>query len=187
VSGTKTTVTVADFNNYRIRQFPITLTAGVPTPGTITTIAGNGSGYGGDGGLATNAGMTQPWGLTADSAGNFYIGEYGSNHIRKLTKSTASTFTISTVSGWGQTNYSDPVAIKNVPGTGIALNSPYGVFADPDSPSVYVAGSLSEAVYLLNSTTGLISNFAGNGIPGFAGDGLPGKRVYRRLLQLCHP
>ncbi len=173
VASGKTTVTVADFSNWRIRQFSVTLTGGVPTPGTITTIAGNGGYFSGDGGPATMAGMVQPWGIVFDPTGNLYVADFGDNHVRKVTKSSGF---ISTVSGWGpggsgQTNYSDPVAITNVSPTGVALHQPFGLFADPVTNDLYIGGQSSENVYLNSLATGKLSNFAGNGIAGFVGDG----------------
>ena len=172
VAGATTTVETADNANYRIRQFPVTLAGGVPTPGTITTIAGDGTGFSGDGGPATKAGVTAPTGVVFDSAGDFYISD-SSNRVRKVTKSTGF---ISTVVGWGpngtgQTNYSDPVGLANVTGTGPAFYQPFGVFADPASTKVYIGGYSSENVYVYNSATAEVSNFAGNGIAGFVGDG----------------
>lgn len=171
-AGASTTVYVADYNNYRIREFPVTISGGVPTPGTITTIAGDGTGFSGDGGPATKAGVTAPTGVVLDSAGDFYISD-SSNRVRKVTKSSGF---ISTVVGWGpnatgQTNYSDPVGLVNVTGTGPALYQPLGVFADPASTKVYIGGYSSENVYVFNSATAEVSNFAGNGIAGFVGDG----------------
>jgi sugar lactone lactonase YvrE len=172
-TGTTETVTVADLDNYRIRQFPVTVTGGVPTSGTITTIAGDGSGYSGDGGPATKGGMTQPWGIVFDAAGDYYVSEQGSDRVRKVTKSTGF---LSTIAGWGpnaagQINYSDPVGITADPGTGIALYQSTAVYADPRSTLLYIGGYSSQAVYSIDSSTGKVSNFAGNGIAGFAGDG----------------
>ena len=47
-------------------------------PGSIiTTVAGNGnSQYGGDGGPATAATLTEPWGVAVDSAGNLFIADW---------------------------------------------------------------------------------------------------------------
>jgi sugar lactone lactonase YvrE len=63
---------IADTGNYRIRK--------VDSSGIITTIAGNGpsglGGYSGDGGLATNAQFGLIYGITLDSFGNLYIGDY---------------------------------------------------------------------------------------------------------------
>ncbi len=53
--------------------------------GTITTIAGNGSGgYSGDGGPATNAKLFTPIGILFDTIGNLYIADINNALIRKV-------------------------------------------------------------------------------------------------------
>jgi sugar lactone lactonase YvrE len=57
----------------------------VDPSGVITTFAGNGtSGYSGDGGPATAAKLSSPLMIAVDSANNVYIGDEGSNGIRKV-------------------------------------------------------------------------------------------------------
>jgi trimeric autotransporter adhesin len=69
---------IADTGNNRIRK--------VTPAGVIMTIAGNGTqGFGGDGGLATNASLRGPTSVAFDSAGNLYIADAGNNRIRKVT------------------------------------------------------------------------------------------------------
>jgi sugar lactone lactonase YvrE len=58
---------IADTNNGRVRK--------VNGTGTITTVAGGGSDYPGDGGPATSAGLRYAGQLTVDAAGNFYISD----------------------------------------------------------------------------------------------------------------
>ncbi len=68
---------ISDFLNNRIRM--------VDASGNITTVAGNGgTGYTGDGGLATNANLFQPRGVGLDSYGNLYIAASASSTIRKV-------------------------------------------------------------------------------------------------------
>ena len=55
------------------------------TSGIITTVAGNGTfGYGGDGGPATQARLSYPYGVAVDVTGNIYIADYLNNRIRKV-------------------------------------------------------------------------------------------------------
>jgi uncharacterized protein (TIGR03437 family) len=69
---------IADANNYRIRE--------VSALGTITTVAGNGDyGFGGDGGSATSAKITQPDAIAINSAGNLYVSDLDNNRVRRLT------------------------------------------------------------------------------------------------------
>lgn len=169
VSGGTTTVRVVDYGNQRIRQFPVTYKAGVPQPGTITTVAGSGqAGYCGDGGLATSACLYDPIGVASDSSGDFYIGDYVNNRVRKVTKSSGD---ISTVVGWVNRSYSSPVGVTNAPATGLQLYQPVGAFLDQTSGNLYIAGYEDPAVYEVNPSTGIANTIAGNGVAGFAGDG----------------
>jgi len=53
--------------------------------GIISTIAGNGvAGYGGNGGLATNAELNNPGTVNFDRQGNLFIADGGNNVIRKI-------------------------------------------------------------------------------------------------------
>jgi hypothetical protein len=80
---------IADFNN-RIRK--------VDTNGIITTVAGNGSAnFAGDGGVATNASLNLPDGITSDSIGDLYISDYNNNRIRLVNTNGI----ITTVAGGG--------------------------------------------------------------------------------------
>ena len=68
---------ISDAFNNRIRK--------VDGNGIITTVAGNGSqAYGGDGGTAVNASLSQPFGVCLDNAGNVFIADVGNSRIRKL-------------------------------------------------------------------------------------------------------
>jgi len=68
-------VYIADVSNRSIRK--------VDTSGIITTIAGNGTpGYSGDGGLATAAQFSEPYGVAADLFGDIYIDDVGNQDIR---------------------------------------------------------------------------------------------------------
>jgi hypothetical protein len=107
VSVSGSTVDVADYGNHRIRKFTLTYAGGVPKPGVISTIAGNGqAGYSGDNGPPLDAAIS-PVGLAYDSNGVYYIGDYGNDRIRKVSEGK-----ITTAVGWGYngntiTNYSD--------------------------------------------------------------------------------
>ena len=77
----------------------------VDTNGIITTVAGINSyvsGYGGDGGPATEAKLYRPAGVIADDFGNLFIADTGNNCIRKVDTSGI----ITTVAGNGTEGYS---------------------------------------------------------------------------------
>ncbi|MBX2906700.1 MAG: T9SS type A sorting domain-containing protein [Taibaiella sp.] len=69
----------------------------VSVGGIITTIAGTGSSTAsGDGGPATAAGLSAPYGIALDGAGNIYLSSYWSTGVRRI---DAGTGIISTVIG----------------------------------------------------------------------------------------
>ena len=74
---------IADTTNGRIR---------VVINGTIYTIAGNGrlGVFSGDGGLATNAALNFPYGVTVDSQGHVFVADTQNHVIRELTGSLIS-------------------------------------------------------------------------------------------------
>ena len=86
---------IADFNNHRIRK--------VDTNGIISTVAGTGeSGFSGDGGAATSAKISYPYGVAIGSSDNIYIAEWNNNRIRKVDTNGI----ISTVAGTGESGFS---------------------------------------------------------------------------------
>ena len=68
---------IADTGNRLVRRV---------SPGAlVTTIAGNGTCcYSGDGGLALDAQLNQPWGIAVDATGNVYLADPGNNAVRML-------------------------------------------------------------------------------------------------------
>ncbi|WP_419657892.1 putative membrane protein with YD repeats [Desulfosarcina variabilis str. Montpellier] len=68
---------IADSNNQCIRK--------VDANGIISTVAGTGSwGFYGDGGIAINAGLYQPFGVAIDSAGSLFIADTNNSRVRKI-------------------------------------------------------------------------------------------------------
>ncbi len=67
----------ADQNNQRIRKL---------TPaGIVITVAGDGNkGFSGDGGPATSAAMSGPWGVTVDANGSVFVADTGNHRVRKV-------------------------------------------------------------------------------------------------------
>lgn len=152
---------IADFANNRVRK--------VDTGGTITTIAGNGTGaFSGDGGPATSASLFFPRGVAFDSSGNLFIADANNLRIRKV--DTAGTIT--TVAGNGNFSFS---------GDGGAATS---AGMAPDRVGVDSAGNLfiadccgpdpgNNRVRKVDHATQKISTIAGNGSPSFLGDAGP--------------
>jgi sugar lactone lactonase YvrE len=104
----------SDANNYVIRKID-------KQTGFISTVAGNHTpGYAGDGGPATAAELSNPFGLAIDAAGQIFIGDTSSNVVRRV----ALDGTISTVAGTNTEPYNgydgdgNPATQTNIPEPG---------------------------------------------------------------------
>jgi len=129
----------------------------------ISTAAGNGTGgYSGDGGGATAAQLSAPFGTAVDSAGNFYIAEWLNHRVRKVDTSGS----ITTVAGIGVGGYGG----DGGPATEAALNSPEGVAVDA-AGNIYIADSFNNRIRKVD-TSGVITTIAGNGSPQYTGEGV---------------
>ena len=152
---------IADQLNHRIRK--------VDTNGVITTIAGSGEsgfnagGFGGDGGLATDASLNLPKDVAVDDAGNIYIADSSNHRIRKVDTSGI----ITTVAGsnfWGF--YGDGGSATD---DRARLYLPSGVTVD-SAGNIYIADTYNHRIRMVD-TSGIIATVAGNGIGWFSGDG----------------
>ena len=85
---------IVDSWNHRIRR--------VSASGVITTVAGSLSGFGGDGGPATQARLNQPHGVALGPNGSFYIADTQNNRIRYVD----ATGVITTLAGTGTAGFS---------------------------------------------------------------------------------
>jgi PKD repeat protein len=116
---------VADRFNHRVRM----VAAGT---GTITTVAGTGTGgHSGDGGPAAAAELNNPIGLDIDSRNSLYIVDHGSNYVRRMDLGSG---TIATVAGNGVAGFSGDGGIP----TSASLNLPVAVAFDA-AGDMYIA------------------------------------------------
>jgi sugar lactone lactonase YvrE len=165
---------IADSRNYRVRRVDV-------AAGIITTVAGNGIyGFSGDGGPATAASLSFPWGVALDGSGNLHIADTNNNRIRRVDASGI----ITTVAGDGIYGFSG----DGGPATAASLRSPTGVALD-GSGNLYIADTNNNRIRRVDAS-GIITTVAGDGIYGFSGDGGPGRQrqpVHRRLRQQPHP
>jgi sugar lactone lactonase YvrE len=100
---------IGDTHNQRVRV--------VNASGIISTLAGNASkSFAGDGGIAKNASLARPRGLSIDSAGNIYVADSDNNRIRLI----ANTGNITTVAGNGSQGF----AGDGGPAVNAALDTP---------------------------------------------------------------
>ncbi|HEY9898172.1 MAG TPA: hypothetical protein V6D00_03215 [Pantanalinema sp.] len=165
-------VYISDTGNNRIRR--------VNTSGTISTVAGTGTGsYSGDGGAATSATLKGPSGIAVDASGNLLIADMGNCRVRFVPKVAGSYFgktslvvgNIYLVAGDG-TSDSQMGGLDtglNGQATSFMLGSPAAV-AFGASSNFYVLSNFNSMLYQVSST-GVISKVAGAYPYGYTGDG----------------
>ncbi len=155
---------IADTFNGRIRR--------VGTDGTISTVAGRGSIgiFGGDGGPAKNAALSLPTDVAVDRAGNLYIADFGNTKIRLVSNGT-----ITTVAG----KYSGAPRSEGQTAVNARLEGPTGVAVDSSGTIYFVEAGIGSSTGLALgdykvwkvTSAGVLTTFAGNGIPNFSRDG----------------
>ncbi len=133
----------------------------VGTNGIITTVAGGGNAYPGNGGAATNASLGYPSGVAVDASGNLFFADLDNNYIRKVDTNGI----ITTVAGNGDSDYYG----DNGPATNASLYCPIGVAVDA-SGNLFIADMNNYRIRKVN-TNGIITTVAGNGNYGYSGDG----------------
>jgi sugar lactone lactonase YvrE len=125
---------------------------------TIATTAG---GFVGDGRLATQAGIQEPYGVAQDSAGNIYVSDFSGNRVRQI----AVNGKISTFAGTGISGYTGDGALA----AAATLSFPNGIVVD-SSGNVLIADGGNGVIRKVN-TSGIITTIAGTGVFGDTGDG----------------
>ncbi|RZB33972.1 MAG: hypothetical protein SRB2_03365 [Desulfobacteraceae bacterium Eth-SRB2] len=130
---------IADYMNHCVRK--------VDTSGIIATIAGNGaSGYSGDGGPATEALLSYPFGVFVDATGNLYIADYQNHRIRCVDTRGI----INTIAGTGIDGYNG----DGGPATEALLSYPFGVFVDA-AENLYISDTGSNRIRKVSPPTTL--------------------------------
>jgi len=102
----------------------------------------------GDGGLATDANLSFPQGVSLDGAGNVLIADTNHNRIRRV---DATTHIITTVAG---------------------ANTPVRALADAMG-NLFITESIGNRILRMDATSGIITIVAGTGAYGYAGDNGP--------------
>ena len=132
---------------------------------TVSVVAGTGEqGYSGDGSVATDAQLNNPFDLAFSPDGSLVFSDTFNHCIRRI---DATNGIISTIGGTGAKGFSG----DGGPATGAQLNEPYGVVIDR-SGRVFFADRLNRRVRVID-TNGVISTLAGDGSGAFSGDGGP--------------
>ncbi len=147
---------IPDSNNHRVRR--------VSPTGVISTVAGTGvQGFTGDGGAATAAQLSIPFGVAPTADGGFLIVDVGNQRIRKVSGSGV----ITTVAGTGVAGYNG----DEIPATAAQLFNPHNVVEESDG-SILIADTSNARIRRVASD-GVITTMAGTGAQGFGGDGGP--------------
>ncbi|MBD2702915.1 hypothetical protein IC229_19875 [Spirosoma sp. BT702] len=156
-------IAVDNYNNLYMSTISSSIRKVTPA-GIITTIAGNGtSGFSGDGGPATSASLSVPYGVTMDKNGNLFIGDVGNRRVRKIDTNGI----ITTIVGNGVQGFSGDAG----PAIFARFRAPSGI-AITSSGNLYIADSENRRIRKV-SPTGIINTIAGNGVFEFSGDGGP--------------
>ncbi len=144
---------IADTENDCIRE--------VDTNGLITTVAGIGSaGYSGDGGVATNASLSQPYGVAVDADGDLFIADTDNQRIREVDGGGY----ITTVAGDGNPGYAGDGGAATLASlydpAGVAVDAFGDLFiADSDNDRIRKAIVEGPALTLDGVTTNLAGNY----------------------------
>jgi sugar lactone lactonase YvrE len=142
-----------------------------PKPETVSVVAGTGTaGFTGDGGPATSAQISQPWGLAVDEQGNLYVGT--SYRIRKIDPSGVITTIAGCCDGPSTTaeieSFTTP--IESVVATSSRILSGNIQLAYSKGKLLFsdFSGGLESADVLreLDLTSGRVRRIAGNGTQG---------------------
>ncbi len=158
-------VYIADTGNFVVRE--------VTTNGDINTVAGGGTPCAGetdtvgDGCAPLQATLSAPAAVGLDDSGNLLIADTGDALVRKVSGGliTAIAGGASTLCA-GATDF----AGDGCPGTQAILFSPQGLAADTKG-NIFIADFDAATVRVLNSS-GTISLYAGNFLPGFTSNGV---------------
>jgi len=126
----------------------------IDSGGIVSIAAGNGTqGFSGDGGAASAAQLTQPWGIAVDGLDNLYIVDSGNKRVRRVDPQGI----ITTIAGGGNSG----VRGDNGPATAAYLSIPYGIAVD-GTGNLYIADENDYRIRKVD-VNGQISTFAGGG------------------------
>ncbi|MBA63822.1 MAG: hypothetical protein CMJ76_15825 [Planctomycetaceae bacterium] len=134
--------------NHRIIEYS-------PRTGKVRTVAGNGrKGLTGDGGLATDAALNEPYEVRFAANGDMFFVEMKNHLVRKV---DARTKVISTIAGTGVQGYSGDGGSA----TNAMLNNPHSITLD-DKGNLYIADIGNHRIRKVHLTSGMIHSIAGN-------------------------
>ena len=133
--------------------------------GVVTTVAGKGGekGYAGDGGLATEALLNEPYEVRFDQAGDMYFVEMMNHVIRKVDVKTGKIYTIA---GTGEKGFSG----DGGPARKAKFNRPHSIQFGPKG-NLFVCDIGNHRIRIIDMKTRTISTFSGTGKKAKTKDG----------------
>jgi DNA-binding beta-propeller fold protein YncE len=155
-------VYIADRHNHCVRRVD-------GASGVITTCAGNGtSGFGGDGGPASRAGLVEPNGLALDPVQRrLFIADVADHRVRVVDLASG---TISTFAGTGEAQHRG----DGGPASRAGVFGARAVKVAADG-TVYILERQGSTLRAVDPRTGIITVFAGTGARGYGGDDGPAR------------
>jgi DNA-binding beta-propeller fold protein YncE len=155
-------VYVADRHNHCVRRIDA-------ASGVVTTFAGNGStGFGGDDGAASRAGMVEPNGLALDPGENrAYIADVADHRVRVVDLASG---IIWTFAGTGEAQHSG----DGGPAAAAGIHGARAVKVAADG-TVYILERQGSTLRAVDPRTGIIDIVAGTGARGYRGDNGPAR------------
>lgn len=144
---------ISDTFSHRIRKIDATTKV-------ITTIVGNGkAGFSGDGSLAIDASLSQPFGIALDEQGNLFIADFGNARVRRVDTNGI----ITTVAGNGNFDFFGD--------GGQAVNASFSpVSVAIRNTNLVIADFFSKRIRQVDSN-GIITTIGGNGFSSLSNDG----------------
>jgi hypothetical protein len=118
--------------------------------------------------LALGQGLSEPFGVSFDSAGNLYIVEMGGNRVSVLGRDGKA----SVLAGTGE----KAIACDEGPAATARFNGPHHLLTGPDG-HLYVADTFNNCVRRIDLKTRVVTRVAGTGEKGFGGDGGPAREA----------
>ena len=148
-------VAVDSSNNLYIADTENAVIRTVNANHAINTIIGDhGYGFGGDGGPALQATLTNPFGLAVDAAGDVWVADYWNNRIRMYAVANGN---FNTVVGNGS-------VYDGLAATSASLYFPRGPALDSKG-NLYITDEGNNRIREVDATTGIISTVAGTNVP----------------------
>jgi len=158
VRGPDGALYLCDTGNHVIRR--------IDRDGIIHTVAGTGkAGYAGDGGLAKEALLHEPYEVRFDRDGHMYVVEMRNHIVRRV---DAATGRISTVAGTGKAGFDGDEG----PAVRATLRQPHSIQFGPEG-DLYICDIGNHRIRRVRMDTGAIQTFAGTGDRGPTPDGAP--------------